>query len=114
VIDVDVGSATVNIDGRTVSRGGFDAPVAAGPHQLRVEADGYQRFDRRLVLAPGTTERVNVQLDEESSGVLSSWWFWTGAAVLVVGGATAVYFVTRQDDPEPDRGSLGFVVEALR
>ena len=88
VVDTNVGSATVSIDGRVVARGSFDAPLGAGSHRVRVDADGYQRFERRLELAPGTTERLNVQLDEQSSGVLSTWWFWTGAAVLVAGSVT--------------------------
>jgi hypothetical protein len=114
VVETNVPEATIRLSGRHVARGRFDGSVDAGRLGLKVDAEGYTPFTRQIALAPGTTERVTVQLDQSQGGLLSSPWFWGGAALIVAGTATTLFVLTRPEEQEPDGGSLRFVVQALR
>lgn len=75
--------------------------VDAGARRLRVVADGYEPFERWVVVKKDQVTTVPVQLVELESGPFyASWWFWTLTAGAVVGGAVATAVVlTNQDEP---------------
>lgn len=75
--------------------------VEAGARRLRVVAEGYEAFERWIVVKQGQVTSVPVQLVELESGPFyTSWWFWTLTAGAVVGGAVATAVVlTTQDEP---------------
>jgi hypothetical protein len=77
--------------------------VDIGARRVRVVLDGYQAFERFVVVQRDRVTTVPVQLVElESSPFYATWWFWTitGAAV-VGGGVTAAVLLTRDDGTAP-------------
>jgi len=60
-VSVDVAHATVLVDGAAVTRAGPIA-LAAGVHQLRVEAEGYTPHEEQLTLRGGQQVQVVVRL----------------------------------------------------
>jgi len=62
-VDVNVESAFVLLDGDLIGEGGtFERAVSAGPHQLRVEADGYEAYAEDLLLQDGELRKLDVKL----------------------------------------------------
>jgi hypothetical protein len=62
-VDVDVESAFVMLDGELVGEGGvFERTLPAGPHQLEVDADGYRKYHRDLLIQDGEDLRVKVDM----------------------------------------------------
>jgi hypothetical protein len=80
--------------------------VDIGARRVRVVEEGYQPFERFVVVQRDRVTTVPVQMVElESAPFYATWWFWTitGAAV-VGGGVTAAVLLTRPDDPAGTTG----------
>lgn len=111
VVAADRATAEILLDHLPIGRGRFDGPVSAGAHWLEVTDEGFMPARRRLTLAPGTTEHVDVTLLEiEEETVAGKWWFWTSlgvAAAAVAGGAAVAVIATR---PRPDGGNQDCVL----
>jgi hypothetical protein len=60
-----------------------------GPYRVRARSDGHLPAEVPVTLAPGSSERVTLVL-EEQRGLLASPWFWVGAAAAVVGAGVAI------------------------
>ncbi len=85
-------------------RGTFPAgqmgAIEIGARRVRVVADGYQPFERYVVVQRNQLTTVPVQLIElESAPFYATWWFWTITGAVVVGGAvTGAVLATRGGD----------------
>jgi hypothetical protein len=95
------------IDGAAVQSGALSAPIVleAGPHEVRVEAPGYQAVRLQKALRPSDREvPVVVTLrppeaprQDGQGGVPTASWVLAGVGALALGGA--VYFgVTANDE----------------
>jgi hypothetical protein len=61
-IAIDDRKATVTIDGQVVGEGPYDGDVPAGPHVVRVARDGYEQFEKHIVLVEGHPHSETVTL----------------------------------------------------
>ena len=101
--------ARVSVDGVETSTA--ENRVAAGPHLVRIEADGRSE-DRSVVVLAGQRAIVSLAVVQERRPITERWWFWAGAGVLVAtGAAVAVVLTTRS--PELRSGDLGQVTAPL-
>ena len=105
----------------------------AGPHRVRLEADGYRPGTWTNPINAGSSRTLQCSLDRTSApagataavpaadkpgapgkshGVLGSWWFWTGVGVVVAGATvTAVALASSgssADPPHTDGGAIHF------
>lgn len=111
------GGDSISLDGRFVGLGRFDGQVAAGNHQLKVQAEGARAFESRVLIDPDQTRFLEVTLERPDRGALPTWVWWAGGAALVAGAGAAGYLLFRSsDDAEPGAptGSMGNVQLPLR
>jgi hypothetical protein len=95
VVHVNPRDSVVFVDGRAVGAPPVEVPVSAGPHAVRVTADGYSDMETRAVV--DTASRKELALDLRKKSVFEAWWFWTTiAAVAVAGGVVIGYAVTTE------------------
>jgi hypothetical protein len=107
-----VRDASVRVDGVSYAPGPRE--VAAGPHEIRVEREGYEPFRRRIVLAPESSLRVDASLSRRSGSFISSPLFWALAGVGVAGVATAVGVAAALTGGPPEfQTSTGIVIQGL-
>jgi hypothetical protein len=66
VIEGSPPGATVFIDGESVGAVPFDGRLGPGPHELRVEADGYVGYAREIDLSGASTEHLQIDLAESA------------------------------------------------
>lgn len=108
----------VELDGKALAKGTFDAAVRPGAHHLRIAASGKKTYDGDLDLAAGSTRQLSVTLvsdgalstisGDQASG--SSWWPWAvGGAVVAAGAGVGGYYLLKPADSQkqPLAGSLG-------
>ena len=83
--------ASVTIDGAAAGTGRYHDKVSAGPHTVRVTANGKQPFELELELHDGETRTLEVTLKDEKRLV----WPWVlGGSVLVAAGlGVGAYFL---------------------
>jgi hypothetical protein len=85
--------------------------VQSGARRIRVLAEGYEPFERWVVVKSGETTSVPVTLKEvESPPVYATWWFWTITGVVVAGAAVGTVYLVSQDDAGPGTGTTGVSV----
>jgi hypothetical protein len=110
------GGDSISLDGRFVGLGGFDGQVAAGNHQLKVQAEGARAFESRVLVDPDQTRFLEVTLERMDRGALPTWVWWAGGAAVVAGAGTAGYFLFKSSDAETGAptGSMGNVQLPLR
>jgi hypothetical protein len=88
----NVNGAMVELDGRLIGQAPFREPVEglkAGPHKLRVFAEGHLERTKDFELEPGEDavlqmDLVAVETGKKGQGPM----FWTGAGLMVGGGVT--------------------------
>ncbi|HEX7603136.1 MAG TPA: PEGA domain-containing protein, partial [Polyangiaceae bacterium] len=86
--------ATIDIDGKFVSRGRLVATLAFGGHQLKITATGYRAFQTEVVV-DAKERSLDITLEKEKGGGLPAW-AWIGGSVLLVGGlSVGGYFIYR-------------------
>lgn len=110
VVDTSEGD-TVIVDGKPVSEGRWEGPLAPGQHTVKVTREGRQSFESVVQLAAGQTNTVSVALAPDKSG--SSIWPWIAGGALIVGGAVVggyFLFKPKNEAGEPPVGKLGTVV----
>lgn len=113
-IAANVKEAIVRVDGVDVGM----APVAItrppGPRLVTVIREGYVPYEAKLTLKPGQDVPIDARLAVEGVPITKKWWFWAGAAVIVAGVGIGTYFLVRPEPerPDPQRGGLGWLVEA--
>jgi hypothetical protein len=93
--DADV----IELDGREVARGSYDAKIPAGEHQLRVRRAGVDPRLVDFVLAENETRTMSLSLGRSSSGIPTAIWI-AGGAVLVGGAAALALVLTRSTSYE--------------
>lgn len=90
VVEGPPDGATIYVDDqlRGTAPAGQMGQVPTGARRVRVAAEGYEPFERWIVVQSGQVAAVPVQLTPTPSApVYATWWFWTGAAVIVAGAA---------------------------
>ncbi len=78
--------------------------------EAEAEAEPEPRRPPVLSTTAGADEAPADDADEYT--VLDRWWFWTAVVAIAAGGAVAIGIVASQD-PSPEPGSEGVVLEAL-
>lgn len=92
---------TIFIDGNQVGTGHWTGTLKAGPHTIRVTAEGMKPYAADVVVQDDQTRNVNVALEAlpQKKGV--PLWVWiAGGTVVASGAAVGGYFLFRPD-PEP-------------
>jgi len=96
--------AAVLVDGKLVGRGPLGAPfeLAAGEHELRVEAAGYRPFAATITVQGGTPSEERVALKRLRDRTRA--WLATGvaASALAVGAEVAALLLTRETNQQYD------------
>ena len=96
-VNVTPESATVILDGLTIATGSVPSRrVVAGPHVLRVEADGYIPAERQFQLSDGATRQIILSLDidapvahrAQGAGGRAAGWGLTAVGVGALGYAS--------------------------
>jgi len=66
--------------------------IGIGAHYVTVVTDGYQPFERAVIVKQGQTTALAVQQEVDEPPFYSTWWFWTlaGGGVLAAGATAAV------------------------
>jgi hypothetical protein len=98
--------------------GPLEVSLNEGKAQVEIVSEGYQPYQKELILRGGSSIEIEVQLNQltpasaavakekpvyvSTTPFWSQWWFWAGAGVLIVGGATTVYALSTQKDPPKD------------
>jgi hypothetical protein len=115
VVRTNPTGAQLSVDGRPqgTTSPTMELALPAGSHRVTANRPGYDEANVPVVLAPGTTRNLNVEL-EKSVPLTSHWWFWTGAVAVVAGGiALGVAELTERS---ADKGTLtpGQIAAPLR
>jgi hypothetical protein len=98
-VQLSVEAARVLVDGEELERGG-PRSVPPGKIRVRVEAEGYQPWERDVYIEPGELTRLDVGLEELSSPWYESWWLWTVVGAVVLAGAgVGVYYGVFAEQP---------------
>jgi hypothetical protein len=80
-----------------------EVTLPGGPHEVLARKEGHDDATVPLVLAPGSTRKVTIPLEQEVP-ITARWWFWTGIGAVVAGGVTTAILLSVER--EPSRGSL--------
>lgn len=73
VLSVTPDSATIVLDGRALGTGNVaDDTIAAGPHILEVQADGYKAVSKQLMLEAGDTRAFTFELEPVSDAMTAA------------------------------------------
>jgi hypothetical protein len=84
-----------------------------GARRLRVVAEGFEAYDRSVVVEKDRVSSVTVRLVElESSPFYATWWFWTITGVGVAGGAVAAAVLLTRGGDEPGVTGVNVSVNA--
>jgi tetratricopeptide (TPR) repeat protein len=98
-------NARVVIDGHPHGTSPVTLDLAAGAHELVIEAPSHRARRIPLDLAKGEIRRVDITLDREATPLTKSPWFWAGIGLLVAGAVVTTVALTQTRSP--DDGSLG-------
>ncbi len=102
--------ATIDIDGKFVSRGRLVATLSFGGHQLKVTAPGYRAYQTEVIVE--RKERsLDITLEKEKGAGLPLWVWIGGSALLVAGVSIGSYFIYRAATAEypVELGTVGGV-----
>ena len=62
-VGTDIDMATVMVDGKTIGRTPLTEGVLVGTHKLSIVADGYDTYEKEIVVTKGGSEEINVALN---------------------------------------------------
>lgn len=112
IVSTSPGGASISIDGKRegTSSPSIELALPAGSHRVAAEREGYDVASVPLVVKPGETRSVKLEL-ERSVPVTSRWWFWTGLGVVVAGGAALTFAALTER--KADQGTLGTIPAPL-
>ena len=99
------GGARIAVDGQPqgTSSPSVELALLAGNHRISAVREGYEDASVPIVLSPGTTRSVQLELERERP-LSSRWWFWAGAGAVVAGSvALTVALLTERP---ADKGTL--------
>jgi hypothetical protein len=88
VVNANTRDSVVFVDGRAVGAPPVEVPVEAGPHAVKVTADGYSDIETRAVVEPASRKELALELRKKT--VFEAWWFWTAVGVVAVAGGIAI------------------------
>lgn len=71
-VRIDDGKGRVLIDGEEVGEGNWSGELTAGPHELRVEREGYDPVERDVDIAAGDVRSESVKLSKAAKGDLKA------------------------------------------
>ncbi|HEY4157500.1 MAG TPA: PEGA domain-containing protein, partial [Polyangiaceae bacterium] len=77
--------AFVSVDGKPIGNTPTELVVEAGPHQVTLQAEGFDTSTVATIVDLGAKRDLTIAL-EPTTPFTSKWWFWTGVGVVVVGG----------------------------
>lgn len=100
------GADEIFIDGKLVGKSHFQGPIASGRHSVRVNADGSRPYFSDLLVRPGETRTVDVNLERGGKGLGSAFWIASGLAVAA-GLGVGAYFLFRPNDPTSSPMTVG-------
>lgn len=105
----------ISLDGQRVAWGSWEGALESGRHSLRVSAEGFTTYERKIDVSDAQTQGFDVTLERGPRSPLPAWVWLVGGSVLAAGAATAGYFVFKPDPPRaPTPGSLATVQLQLR
>ncbi len=85
VVDTNVASAAISVDGQVFGQGTLHHSASPGPHRLGISARGYASIERAVTIRRDAVSTLSVMLQPTAAdSVLSRPWFW-GAAGAVLG-----------------------------
>ncbi len=94
-------NVSLRIDGASVGSTPYQSlSMRAGTHTLIAESPGRRSAERSVVVEPGSSLEIRLELPAAQKPVTKRWWFWpvVGAAALTITGGI-VYAATRDDEP---------------
>lgn len=117
-VSTQVVGARIEVDGEVVGTDEVDLELMPGPHTVRVSREGWEPYQRALVIEAGTRARIDAQLSRPGTcrSVECEPAFWIVGGVLLAGAAAAtvgIVFATATTAP-PYGGTANFHVDALR
>jgi len=114
VVEANVDTATVEIDGRDYGRVPVEAQLSPGEYEVEVDASGYRGWDRDVTL--GDEQRLELLAElEVRDPIAGKWWFWAALGGAVAVGLAIVLGVTlKPEPPQPLEGDIVDTVQALR
>jgi hypothetical protein len=89
-IEIEPEHARLLVDGKP--RGERAFTVIAGTYVMRVEADGYEPWERRVVVTRGQARQLNVQLRAVADRQRDRKWAWALTGVATVTAGVGAYF----------------------
>jgi hypothetical protein len=95
VVSAERGS-TIVIDGKPTGEDRFDGNLPAGPHQVRVSAEGKEPFRTDVEIREHETRTLQVSLANAQSG--QAWPWVVGGAAVVVAAVVGGYFLFQTHD----------------
>jgi hypothetical protein len=110
-VTANVPGATVAIDGKAAGTVPFDEDIAAGKHEIIVQAPGHQPFKQSVELEGGKGFDLAVTLQvaiavstdtPEDDPIYKKWWFWTIIGAVTVGGAVTGIMLGLPEDVPAD------------
>jgi hypothetical protein len=105
--DVD---ALIEIDGKPVAKGLYDAALPVGPHRLRIAAPEREPHEAIVEVVDGATKQVNVTLAVQRRDA-AAWWPWVVGGAVAVGAGVGGYYLFKPKDTvgQPIEGSIGTI-----
>ena len=99
----NVAGATVHVDDHLVGTVPFEGPVPAGPHRIRIGAEGMKAWEAQLDIWPGQVTPIRVRL-KPAPGRGGAWATLTLGALVAGGGVgAAIYATGLRDDLDAAR-----------
>ena len=80
-------NAVITLDNKTVGSFEWFGPASVGPHLLRVNAAGYEKWQADFTITEGAVRTFEVTLKAEKKPI--PLWVWIGGGVLLAGGLAA-------------------------
>ncbi|WP_437661618.1 PEGA domain-containing protein [Sorangium sp. So ce1182] len=94
----------IEMDGKVVGRGAWEASLPAGAHALRVTAPGMLAHQAEVLVQEGEARRIDVKLNEEGGGMR---WLWIGGGAALLTGALVTGALVFEPGKPAKQGTLG-------
>ena len=99
----NVSGATVHVDDHLVGAVPYEGPVPAGPHRIRIGAEGMKDWEQQLDIRPGQVTPIRVRL-KPAPGRGGAWATLTLGALVAGGGlGAAIYTDGLRDELDAER-----------
>lgn len=107
LIDANVPSARVRIDGEPIGETPLTAKLVGGGHSIEVSAPGFISFRGELAMVAGQTRHVEIELQRApKEPVYKKWWLWTSVGIGLTGGGVAAGFLLGSHTEDPYVGTF--------